>query len=385
MDVITHDQLRNLIESGTPPCVSIFMATHTKSKELRQDPIELKNLIRSAEEQLIARKVDATQARQLLEPARALLDDPEFWPQNQNGLAIFIADGMFKVFRVPIEIEDVAIANDRFHVRPLLPLLSGKTFYVLAVSQKAARLLECTSLSCHEVPLPEDVATSMLEAIPPEDENQTRLERHGGGRSGPANSPGSFHGEDPDVQKSQREDMKFFFRQLDDGVRRAMKNPDATVVIAGADSITPFYRRATNLKNVHEEAIDGNPEHVPNDTLRVKAVALLEPVWHDELNRLQERFGTATGQSLASTELKDVLRAASAGRVDTLFVPRGVIKWGRHDVAANQVHVHDEPQQGDEDLIDRATVETLLTSGQIVVVAPEEVPGDREIAAIYRY
>jgi hypothetical protein len=384
MDVITHDQLRNLVESGTPPCVSIFMATHTKSKELRQDPIELKNLIRSAEEQLIARG-DADLARQLLEPARALLDDAEFWPKNESGLAIFISKGIFQVYRVPVEIEDLAIANDRFHVRPLLPLLTNRMFYILAVSQKAARLLECNPLSCHEIPLPEDVATSMEEAIPPNDENQTRLERHGGGRSGPANSPGSFHGEDPDVQKSQREDMKFYFRQLDDGVKRAMKNPDATLIIAGADSITPFYKRATLLKNVLEESIDGNPEHVPNDTLRVKAVSLLEPIWHDELNQLQERFGAATGQDLASSEIKEILRAASAGRVDTLFVPRGVVKWGRHDVSSNQVHVHDEPQQGDEDLIDRATVETLLTSGQIVVVAPEEVPGDREIAAIYRY
>jgi hypothetical protein len=225
----------------------------------------------------------------------------------------------------------------------------------------------------------------MDEANPAEDDNQTRLERHAGGAAAGAAHPGQFHGEVPDLQKQQREDMLFYFRQLDDGVRRVIKDPNAPLVLAGADSITPFYRKASSYKNLVEPAIDGNPEHVPNDTLRVKAVAILEPRWHQELNDLQERFGTATGHSLASSELKEILRAASAGRVQTLFVPKGVVKWGRHDVHAGQVHVHEEHQKGDEDLIDRATVETLLTSGQVVVVAPEEVPGDREIAAIYRY
>ena len=43
-------------------------------------------------------------------------------------------------------------AGDRFHLKPLLPLLTGDgRFYVLAVSQNAVRLLQGTRHSIHEI------------------------------------------------------------------------------------------------------------------------------------------------------------------------------------------------------------------------------------------
>src|SRR3954468_8059782 len=141
MDIITHRQLRDLVEAGKPPCVSILMPTH-REREVRQDPARLKNLLREAEEKLIAHGMRPTLGRDLLEPARCLLDQPAFWNKNEHGLAIYICEGFYRAFRLPLEIQETVIVNERFELKPLLPLLEEKLFYILALAQNGVRVLE---------------------------------------------------------------------------------------------------------------------------------------------------------------------------------------------------------------------------------------------------
>ena len=47
--------------------------------------------------------------------------------------------------------------------------------------------------------------------------------------------------------------------------------------------------------------------------------------------------------------------------------------------------MHDQRQPGDEDLLDRAAVHTLLTAGTIFAVPPQQVPGPGPAAALLRY
>lgn len=385
MDVITHAALRSLIEAGSPPCVSIFMPTHRTGRDIRQDPIRLKDLLRDAEAKLMEQGVDKRTTARVLQHAQNLLEDDTFWQNSDNGLAIFLSESFSKTYRTPIEVDDMAFVNDHFYVKPLLPLATGKLYYVLAVSQGAARLLECTPFSCRVVPLPEDVATSMDEAIRGEEEHQTHTIRRGGGdASNPFSGAGAYHGQAQDVQQKAHEDLMFYLRQLDDGVRRAIGDHDAPVVLAGVDSVTPFYRQVSSLRNLCAEDIPGNAEHVPNETLSQRAKEILEPVWKKELNQLQERYGTGTAQGLSSHDSKEIVAAAETGRVDTLFVPIGYHKVGRNNEVGEDVHLRTEPGVSD-DVLDQAITATLLTSGRVVPVLKEQMPGNHDLAAIFRY
>jgi hypothetical protein len=49
------------------------------------------------------------------------------------------------------------------------------------------------------------------------------------------------------------------------------------------------------------------------------------------------------------------------------------------------VEPHDEPQPGDEDLLDLTAAHTIINSGKVHVVAPEEIPGSGPLAAVLRY
>jgi hypothetical protein len=79
---------------------------------------------------------------ELLQPARRLLDDSSFWQYQAEGLAVFLAAGTLRTFRVPVPFAELVVVAPGFHVKPLLALLTGDgLFYVLALSQNQVRLL----------------------------------------------------------------------------------------------------------------------------------------------------------------------------------------------------------------------------------------------------
>jgi hypothetical protein len=385
MDVITESQLRDLIQACQPPCVSIFMPTHPESREMRQDPIRLKNLLRQAEEGLIGHGIRATIARDMLEPGRKLLDDPAFWTGPVGSIAIYICEGYQQIWRVPIEIPEEAIVNDRFEIKPLLPLLHGKLFYILSVSLGHARLVECTPNGCHPLPLPEDVALSLKDAVGGEEEHMTPLLRHQGAANVQNTGPGAYHGQSGSEKRGVEEDRDFFLRQLDEGVRRVVRDDRAPWVLVGTDSVVPFFLKVTKHKNVLPEWIEGNADHVSNGSLHDKACELLESRWKEELNALQDRFGAAISHQMGSNRLEDIVPSSVQGRIETLFVAPRNTSWGRFHEPDLRVEIHNERSDGDIDLIDRAAAQTIMNGGRVVVCNPEEIPGNTEIAAIYRY
>ena len=78
MDLFSREELAELASMEADTCVSIYMPTFHVESELSQNPIRLKNLIRSAREQLhgTGRKEADTEA--LLKPLTALIENNAF-------------------------------------------------------------------------------------------------------------------------------------------------------------------------------------------------------------------------------------------------------------------------------------------------------------------
>ncbi|MFQ5968538.1 MAG: hypothetical protein ACE5MI_13165, partial [Acidimicrobiia bacterium] len=130
------------------------MPTHRTGSASQQDPIRFKNLARSAEERLIDGGLRSSEARRILGPARRLMADDLFWRHQSGGLAAFSAPERFSCYRLPLDFDELVVVTDRFHIKPLLRLLSGDgRFYILALSQKQVRLLQGTRHKVSEVDL----------------------------------------------------------------------------------------------------------------------------------------------------------------------------------------------------------------------------------------
>ena len=147
-------------------CISIFMPTFRTGAESQQNQIRFRNLLRTAEEKLLAGGLRPQEIKRLLEPAQALPGNVLFWRRQSDGLALFLSADLFRSFCLPESFDELDRRYaDNFHIKPLLPLLSGdRRFYILALSQKEIRLLEGTGQNVQEIEL-ESVPKSLAEAL----------------------------------------------------------------------------------------------------------------------------------------------------------------------------------------------------------------------------
>src|SRR4030065_2804856 len=99
----------------------------------------------------MTRGIPAPEARELLESAQKLLQGDLFQQPQSDGLAMFLSPEVFRTYMLPFVFKEWVTVTDRFHIRPLLPLLSGDgRYYILALSQNKVRLLQGTHYSVNE-------------------------------------------------------------------------------------------------------------------------------------------------------------------------------------------------------------------------------------------
>ena len=386
MSVISRDEIRTLIDAPSGPCVSIFMPT-LRAGDTQQNPIRFKNLLRHAEAGLEDFGLRNGRAVELLAPARRLVDDRAFWEHQEEGLALFRSPQMFKTYRLPLPLRELSVVEDRFHVKPLLPLLHGDGhFYILALSLKSIRLVLASRYTAHEVDLG-DIPQSFQEAM---GRLTRRFSQFGATTSAKTVSrspifPGHGFGED-----DLKAEILKYFQIVDDGLAHLDVHIDrnAPFVLAGVEYLLPRYREASRLPHVLKEGLTGNPDGLAAEELRDKAWEIVEPWFLEDRQRAAERFLDLRGTGRTSIRLEEILPAALDGRVDTLFTARGVRVWGTLGADTRQASFQDDQeaqQNGSEDLIDRAAVETFLRGGTIFAVEQQDVPEGYAVAAIFRY
>lgn len=365
------------------PHVSMFLPTVRAGQETQQNPIRFKNLLRDAEGRLRARGVDEDAARELLAPARELVDDYGFWQHQEDGLAVFLAEGFVRLYRLPLSFGELVVVEDRFHTKSLFPLFADDgRFYVLALSQNDVRLLEGSRHEVREVPL-QDVPKSLADALG-HDLTEVHLQLHTGGRAQPGGGP-IYHGQGAG-EEDGKEEIRKFFSLLDRGLSDFLDGDGgAPLVLAGVEYLLPIYRQRSSYPDILPEGVHGNPDGLSAAELHARAWGIVEERFRAVRRETAERYGDLTGTGRATPRLEEIVPAAVDGRVDTLFVARGVREWGRFDPGTRALERHPEQRPDSEDLLDRAAVETFVNSGTVYAVEPEEVPEGGPAAAIFRY
>lgn len=388
MSLLSIDELKILIEQPQGLCVSLYMPTYSAGPETRQNSIRFKNLIKQAEAYLQEEyELRSTNALNLLQPAIDL-DKGDFWQHQDEGLAIFVAENFLRYYRLPLNFEELVVVGDRFHLKPLMPLLTGDgEFYILGLSQKQVRLFSGTRHSVKEIEI-ENVPQTMDEALQydtPENTLQNRISTSQGGTSNSAQQAGAFHGQgSPDTDDNRRNILQFFL-QLDSGLQEYITNKRAPLVLMGVDYLLPIYREANTYKHLLPEGITGSPKTLESEELHAQAWPIVESFFTQDQQQAMDQYQELVGIGQASNDLKEVVSAAYYGRVAQLFVAVGQQQWGSFDPQVDQLQIHVEAEPGDEDLLNSAAVQTLLNGGTVYAVEPENVPEKASLAAVFRY
>jgi len=385
MDTLKIKDIRTLIEKTNGVCLSIYMPTFMTGKAVEQNQIRYKNLVRKAEEQLREQGLRPDDVADLLKPVRAFVDDSIYWKYQSTGLAVFRSKKDFYSYRLPLEFDELTLVSDRFHVKPLLPLINtDDQFYLLAFSKGKIRLFQGSKFGVSEVELagiPKSLQEALKFDVYTKDlQFQTGTPRHGGRRDA------NFFGGGSNEPKKKNEILRFF-QQIDKGLNEYLQDSHAPLVLAGVDYLIPIYKEANKYAHLVDSHISGNPDDLSPQKLHDKAWALAAPVFYEDQAKALERFKQLNGSNsnLASIEIADVATAAFTKRVESLFVANDVQIWGNFNSQSLQSEIHKSQQEGDEDLLDFAAVHTLINAGTVYPLPLKQMPRHRPAAAIFRY
>jgi hypothetical protein len=391
MDLFNREELTRLVDLQDGTCISVYMPTHRFRSDWSQNTTRLKNLLRDARNQLRDQEVRETDIDQLLGDARRLLDRPGFWRELSEGLAVFITTEASEFYRLPLSFEEIAIVEDQFHLKPLFPLIAANDrYYLLALSQNDVRLYQGTDQAISEVEaaeIPADIVSAIQRYEEPPEQG-VQMHTQGASQNGDADQRHHGHGSSEDQSREPKDQLKRFFREIDESVSGYIGGEDVPLVLAGVSEYLPLYQGVNSYSNlVEDDIVAGNPEHLDMKELHNEAWDIVESVLQDRQREEMDRFRETYHQNggLASSNFHEILPACAYGRVDTLFVPVGQYRWGRFDPETNTVEVHDSQQPGDGDLLNYAAVSAYMNGARVHALQPANMPGGRSVAATFRY
>ena len=367
-DPITIRDIEAILQAEQDPCISIYLPTTRLSQQTDKDVITLKNLRREAVGQLEERGLSADEIAALMQPVDDLLEDRSFWPRLSDGLALFINPTVAEIFRVPLRLAERVTVGPRFVLKPLLPLLKGgATFYILALSQNAVRLFECSRFSVSEVPT-DALPANMAEALEMRGREPDRL-------------PNKQWQGDEGTKNLYRK----YFRQIDRELRPLIRSEGAPLVLAGVDYLLPIYRDVSSYRHLATGEITGNPESFRADELHRLALPIVEPILDaprvGALSKLSESLTNGHG----STDPAEILKAASDGRVATLLLDPNRDLLGNIAPDGTGMKLANGTDGTQIDLCGEAARWTTSNGGELVNCNPGELPDDAFMGATFRY
>lgn len=380
MDTLRIDDIKSLSRSTGGMHVSIFLPTIRFGPDSQlENGRRLKNLLRSVADDLASRGMRAAEVDALLAPARLVSEDRPFWLRAGDGLAVFLGPDP-AMFRLPVAFTETTVISERYYLKPLLAHLgSDRHFYVLALSLKHVRLLRGSLASLVPVDL-EGAPGSLSEALKWDNYEKQSLQYHTQNSAAPGGRrPVVFHGSD---EPDPKEEIARYFRDIDRALKEVLTD-NAPLVLAGVEYLLPLYREVSSMPTLAPEAVQGNPDSIGPEALHDQAWAIAQSVFSGERTAAAARIEELWATPRATSDPETVLPAALNGRVETLFVALDREVWGT--VSADTVQIHAHPEPGDEDLLDRAALQTLLAGGDIFAVPANEMPHEGAAVALLRY
>jgi len=381
-DLLSREAVQELAEHISENSLSIYLPTVKAGREVRQNPIRYRNLLKQAHDRLLADGLRVPDVEAFLKPAEDLQLDSGYWQRLAEGLAIFIAPGFFRAYRLPLPFEEGLAIHNRFDLKPIMPLLQNDgRFYVLAVSQNSVRLLECTRFTLNEVEV-EEMPTSLEDALGPQEGERgvQTFPATARGRRGQRHAIFFGHGVGDEDSK---DDIELYFHRLDAGLREVLHDKNDLLVLAGVDYLHPIYAAANTYPHLMSEGIEANPDRIRAEELHAQAWKIVAPEFKKQQDEDINRYMTLMNTGNTSDHLPEILPAARHGQVEVLFVSTDLQICGSFDPASDQVNL--EEAGSTIDLQGLAVAYTFLNNGRVYALPADKMPAGAAMAAIYRY
>lgn len=382
MNILNASSAADLFAVQEPPCLSLYQPTHRTHPAKQQDLIRFRNLIKALEDSL-RQKYTSKDSGPLLAPFRSLAEDSQFWNHVADGLAVLGSRDRFLVYRLQRPVVELAVVANSFHLKPLLRILqSADRYHVLGLNRQSVQLFEGNRDVLDAVDFPEEVQEA-LDRRGGADQKERHVEVRTGSENSAAVGVRGGKGSATDLAESEAER---FFRVVDRTILEHYSRPSGLPLLLAAlpENQTSFRQISRNPLLV-DGGIPIHPNDLPINALRDRAWQVAEPHYLARLAGLIEMFGIARSKGLGESDLSQVMRAATGGRVATLLIEADRHIPGRVDALTGAIEFDDLAHPEVDDLLDDLAELVLKNGGQTVIVPAERMPTRSGLAAIYRF
>jgi hypothetical protein len=382
--VLSKELFESLINFKGEHCVSLYLPTHRSGVQVNEmeDNSAFKKNLQEITNALKAQGVDQTRIQKLLEPGYELLRNDIFWRYLDQGLAVFIADDFFKFIKMPDTPAKEMLINSTFMVKPLVNAMTVKEyFYLLVVSKKQAKFFKANAFGMQQIQIDElpNGIDDVVHLEEKEDQKLFRTDTAGAGKGA------SFHGQGAG-KPDEKENIAMYLEEVDETLwEEVLHNENVPLLLAGVEYLLPIYKSVSHYKNIWSEVITGSHEHDDLNSLFKLARQVMEPYFQERTKKALAQFGNQSATALTSSIPSDIVPAAHYARVGHLFVLKGSHLWGSFNEMENILTVHDTKEEGDECLVDKAVIKTILNGGDVHFVSKEDLPAESNMAALMRY
>ena len=373
MEKFTEQSLRQLATVNGGPCVSMYVPARKMGANATADMTRMRNLMRAAESRMADGSFAGKGAR-LLDRLNDLLTERSIWSESEKGLAVFLAPGMFRTFRVPIDLKESVTVGDRFDMLPLLGLgIDDGAFLVLSLSQGDVRLFRATRQEFEPVALESRLGS--FEEFAGGIEIRREPQFHAGARKmrgRRSKEDAVFHGSES-AATYRKQELYEFYRAIDQWIARMPELAGLPLLLAGTDPHAAIYREVSHHPIIIEPGIARNVDRMTPGALHDLAWELAAPFFRQSRQAALDRLGSLTGTGLASDDPDEIALRAAEGRVETLFI-----------VTPSRPNDHEEPDR--EEAVKMELIGSVLsTGGRIYPIGTEDIPSTKGVAAVMRY
>jgi hypothetical protein len=382
--VLNKEAFHELAGYHASRCISVYMPTHESGSAVNEkfDTITFKNKLQQIAAALRSNDTDHTLIDRLLDPGYKLLNNQNFWLNLSKGLAVFIADGKFSYFKMPYAPKEDMMINTSFYLSPLIPVMTqNEHFFLLVLSKKQARFYRADAFGMKHIPLAE-MPNGIEDVVHLEEKDDQKLWRTGSsGAGGGANYHGIGAGKPDD-----KENIAMYLDEVDETLwKEVLHNQKAPLLLAGVEYLLPIYRQVAKYGHLWPTSLTGSHEYDDIHSLYQQARTLMQPYFEDRYKKAMADYGDQSALSTTSFIIDEVIPAAFYSRVAQLFAVQGEHIWGTFDEQENELAIHDTQQEGDDCLLDKVVIKTLLNGGEVFLVTKEQMPANSRLAARLRY
>ena len=351
-------QLKDIISES---CVTIILNTHRTKPDNLKDPLKLKNLVKEAENRLLSYK-SKRDASLVISKINELADNIDH-SRNLESLILFVNEDIAEFIRLPIAVNDRVIIDKTFATRDLVRALHQETnYYVLVLSKQKVRLIEAYN---------DRVVKEVSDPFPIENKHffaSSKAEMANASRV--------------------RNLVAEFFNRVDKELNVVRKqNPLPVLICSEETNYYEYIKIADQKSTIFETYLNKNRLDEKDHAIVSQAWEIIKKQIAKKNNERKSELLSAMSAGKVLGDASEIWKAIFAGRVQTIFIERGMFQPAI--IENNAISFVSDEEIGNKEVTDDIygeMIEANMSFGGDVVFMPKgELKAFNGFAATTRY